>query len=115
MCLYYLHPSSGRRLMRVGDWVRCEREAPAKGSSSRYTQRVGRLGSINRVSPRGHTPRYEYGVLFTTDQTGFTWFLRSELVIVEKPSSARVIRIPALQLAERMRERQFEDALADDR
>lgn len=58
---------------RPGDKVRCEREAPAKGTWKHWEGRVG----IVRATNDG-----EVGVSFTTSERTEAWFLPTELVKV---------------------------------
>ena len=76
--------------MDIGDRVRCQREAPAKGTWSRYDGREGTIVSINRQTFPSGKFHVEYGVSFTIDPQATTkrvaddraeaWFLPSELV-----------------------------------
>lgn len=66
--------------LAVGDRVRCEREAPAKGTWLQYAGRVGTVRTFNRrdgevavdLSPSGNS------------SGGWTWFRRNELVRVDR-------------------------------
>jgi hypothetical protein len=83
--------------LAVGNWVRCERDAPSKGTWPRYVGRVGRAVIFN--SGAG-----EWGVRFTagTDEPT-TWFLPSELVVVERPAGSPSIRVEADRERRRVR------------
>ncbi len=74
-------------MISVGDWVRCERTAPAKGSWRKYAGKVGRVISHNRSAK-------EWGVRFTASHNDpVTWFLKSELVVAKRPRNAPEIGI----------------------
>lgn len=78
-----------RPALAVGDWVRCEREAPAKGTWHRYDGRTGRIVRWNEIGG-------EFGVAFTAyGSEPPTWFLPSELVRIDKPENAPAIRTSA--------------------
>lgn len=88
--------------MNVGDWVRCERESPAKGTWARYDGRVGRIVTINADFTT------EYGVRFTAGGNERTaWFMAHELVVCEKPSTAPMIRIRPRRGTQRRTDAQY--------
>jgi hypothetical protein len=70
--------------MRLGEWVRCERAEPAKGTWHLYAGRVGRIVTINRSAG-------EYGVAFDAADDRTTWFRADELITVARPRNARAI------------------------
>ncbi len=71
----------------IGDWVRCERAEPAKGTWRRYAGTVGRVVSYNRQAR-------EWGVRFTASHNDpVTWFRKSELVVTSRPRNAPEIGI----------------------
>lgn len=81
MMIHY-HP-----VVTVGDWVRCERTAPAKGSWRRYVGKVGRVVTFNRMAK-------EWGVRFTASHNDpVVWFLKSELVTAKRPRNAPDVRV----------------------
>ena len=63
----------------VGDIVRCERDAPAKGSWSQYAGRVGRVVVVDNHGEVGVT--WEANAHRGHGQAD-CWFLPAELVIV---------------------------------
>jgi hypothetical protein len=72
--------------LRMGTWVRCEREAAPIGTWARYAGRIGRIVSVNKTD-------HEYGVRFTANNTEtITWFLASELVEIDRPAKSPNIR-----------------------
>lgn len=60
--------------LTVGTWVRCEREAPPRGTWSRYQGRVGRVAVLNGG---------EVGVSWSGRAGADAWFLATELCPVE--------------------------------
>jgi len=78
-----------------GDWVRCERIAPSRGTWLFHVGHVGRIVVINRDEMLfAGRVLYEYGVKFTgAHDEVHTWFLGEELVTVPKPKRAPAIRL----------------------
>ena len=73
--------------VKLGEWVSCERSAPAKGSWRHYAGRSGRIVELNKRDG-------EIGVRFTSSHDEPTvWFLATELVAAAKPRSAPSIRV----------------------
>ncbi len=80
----------------VGDRVRCERQAPARGTWSRFAGRTGTVVSINvSRSVNGSPDGVEIGVKFTAGTNGQpdAWFLPAGFVAVDRaqPASGRLL------------------------
>jgi hypothetical protein len=70
----------------IGDVVRCEREAPAKGTWSQYAGRVGRVMNPNNHGEVGLTWQVEPSARHDSVDS---WFLPSELVLVRRAQAPR--------------------------
>ncbi|MGH9090193.1 MAG: hypothetical protein ACRDZR_02245 [Acidimicrobiales bacterium] len=64
---------------RIGDRVRCERTAPARGSWDRYAGRAGRVVGINPADG-------EVGLSFGESEGVEAWFVPDELRRVTAPT-----------------------------
>ena len=66
----------------IGDRVRCERQAPPRGSWKRYAGRVGTVITINVArSANGSPDVVEVGVDLDSDGRADAWFRPDELVL----------------------------------
>lgn len=71
---------------KIGDWVRIERDDPAKGTWSRYEGRTGLIVTKGQASQ-------EWGVVFAEAAHGHpVYFLASEMTPRDRPKNSEKLR-----------------------
>ena len=71
-----------RRLPRVGDRVRIERDEAMHPSRGTWRQWRGRTGTVVAINTDRRPVATEYGVTFGTRERADAWFLRHELTVL---------------------------------
>jgi ribosomal protein L21E len=71
-----------RRLPRVGDRVRIERNEATHPTRGTWRQWRGRTGTVVAINSDRRPIATEYGVAFGTGQRTDAWFLRHELAVL---------------------------------
>jgi len=81
-------PVASATRFRPGDLVRCERQAPPRGSWSRFAGREGVVVSVNVArSVNGSPDVVEYGVDLDSDGRTDAWFRPDELAVIGTPAA----------------------------